>query len=266
MVRCPRCGTLVSEWAACCADCGLDVSNQPLDGASLPAIAGPRFSALGGSARPRGALLVVAVLLVVGAAAAGVTATAQRSGTGRAATSTLTGSPYASTVGRLVPPGHVQAGDMVGPVTLLDGRRFQLRFPPALGISSLGVSIAGRLELPAGSPTGLAVIASHATVAQIYGSARPRHTYLGLRNNRILLFDGIRGSAAVTYLVSPFGKWLLTVEAAGGAVGSAARPLSDQQRAIVARSIDAFEDPAGYLGVRPRPPPGLATAGAQGGA
>jgi hypothetical protein len=179
---------------------------------------------------------------------------------------TLVSFPYASTVGRYLPPNHVEGGEVVVPVTLLDGRRFEIAAPPRLAISGLAVAIEATITLGPGVPDRPAVIASHATVAQVFGRARPRRSYAGVDGSRVLLFDGLRGGAAVTYLVFRFGGWLLTVEDDGGTSASGPPPLTDGQRILLASSLAGSVDADGYLVLHARAPVALGAPGGLGSA
>jgi hypothetical protein len=259
VVRCPACGALVSEWAAACPRCGTDVRVAPLAGGADE----PDAAVAAWRRRRRWRVpAIVAVAVGVGAAAALGAATGG-SGRPRAAPATatvLTGLPYASTVGRYLPPSHEQGDREVVPVTLLDGRRFEVAFPPSLAvIDSLGVAIEDDITVGAANPVVLRVIATRATVHQLFGSAHPRRSYAGANGGRVLLFDGPPGSST-SYLVFRFGPWQLSVVDASDHPGrpSAAAPLTDRQRAAVASGIDGSVDADGFLVLQTRAPVALA--------
>jgi hypothetical protein len=259
VVRCQGCDALVSEWAATCPRCGRDVSGAPLvDGADERALSA-------GEARRRHRWrvpVIIVAALAVGTAAALAAATGTRSPAGPAPDTVLASFPYGSTVGRYVPPGSDQDGRVVVPVTLLDGRRFGLAFPASLGmIGSLGVAIEDEVTLGGANPAVERVIASHATIADVFGSAHPRHSYPGPGGTRVLLFDGPAGSGT-SYLVFRFGPWLLSVVDAARPGGPP--PLTDRQRVALASDIDASEDSAGFLVLRTRPPVAVAAPNTSG--
>jgi hypothetical protein len=206
--------------------------------------------------------VIIAAALAVGAAAALAAATRTPSTARAAPDAVLASFPYGSTVGRYLPPSsRDQDGRVVVPVTLLDGRRFDVAFPSSLGmIGSLGVAIEDEVTLGGPDPAVRRVIATRATVAAVFGSAHPRRSYPG-PGGRVLLFDGPAGSDT-SYLVFRFGPWLLSVVDAtrpGGPPG-----LTERQRAAVASGIDASEDAAGFLVLRTRPPVTVAAPGTSG--
>jgi len=201
---------LVSEWAATCPRCGTDVSAAPVaEGVREADVAAPRRG------RRWRVPAIVAVAVAVGAAAALGAATGGPSRPRASPATVLDSLPYASTVGRYLPPSREQGDGVVVPVTLLDGRRFELAFPASLAvIASLGVAVEDSITVGAANPVVLRVIATRATVAQVFGSAHPRRSYAGPEGGRVLVFDGPPGSST-SYLVFRFGPWLLSVLDAG---------------------------------------------------
>ena len=256
MVRCPGCDALVSEWAATCSRCGGDLSGAPLidpaGSRDLAAAEAPRRR------RWRGPV-IGAVAIAVGATAALAAATGGPSRAPAAPAPVLASLPYGSPVGRYLPPSREQAGEGVVPVTLLDGRRFQLSYPPQLGvIGSLEAAIEDKVTLGAAEPTVLRVIATRATVAAVFGSAHPRRSYRASDGSPVLEFDGPPRSST-SYLVFRFGPWLLSVVDAADRPGGP-QPLTDRDRAVLASSIDGSEDAAGYLVLSVHSPVAIAPA------
>jgi hypothetical protein len=236
----------------------LDLSAAPLvDEDARPAAAGAR--------RPHRwrVPVIIATALAVGAAAALAAATRTSPMARAAPDAVLASFPYGSTVGRYVPPSsRDQSGRVVVPITLLDGRRFDVAFPPSLGmIGSLGVAIEDEVTLGGPHAAVLRAIATRATVATVFGSAHPRRSYPGPGGGRVLLFDGPAGSDT-SYLVFRFGPWLLSVVDAtrpGGPPG-----LTNRQRAALASGIDGSEDGTGFLVLRTRPSVTVAAPGTSG--
>jgi hypothetical protein len=207
--------------------------------------------------------VIAAVAIAVGATAALAAATGGPSRARATPAPVLAGLPYGATVGRFLPPSSEQAGEAVVPVTLLDGRRFELVYPPQLGvIGSLEVAIEDKVTLGASEPTVLRVIATRATIAAVFGSAHPRRSYRASDSSRVLVFDGPPQSST-SYLVFRFGPWLLSVVDAADRPGGP-QPLTDRDRALLASSIGGSEDGAGYLVLRVRPPVAIAPPGTTG--
>ena len=252
---------LVSEWAATCPRCGTDVSAAPVaEGVREADVAAPRRG------RRWRVPAIVAVAVAVGAAAALGAATGGPSRPRASPATVLDSLPYASTVGRYLPPSREQGDGVVVPVTLLDGRRFELAFPASLAvIASLGVAVEDSITVGAANPVVLRVIATRATVAQVFGSAHPRRSYAGPEGGRVLVFDGPPGSST-SYLVFRFGPWLLSVLDAGDHPGRPRTPasLTDQQWAAVASAIDGSVDGDGFLVLRTRTPAAVAAPGTSG--
>jgi hypothetical protein len=248
VVRCPTCGSLVSEWAAACSACGGDVAGAPLVPGRVATGVRPR-------GRVRRALAVVGGLAIVAAAV-----TIWPAGRGREAAGEIPG---------LVPPFRQEGGTTVLAVTLLDGRRVDLRYPASLGIAQLGLTLGAEMRWPPATTAGdccwTHVSASRATIAEVYGTSRPLDTYPG-RGHPVGLFSasGRRlppGFAGSQNLVFQFSGWLVEVDTAAVGADGAPPPMSDADRRMWATELGASRGQGGYLLLRPLPPLALAPEG-----
>ena len=250
VVRCPSCGSLTSEWAAVCGQCGTDVSAQPLlpepDRASgRPGLLGPgsvRRALVGGA---------LALAVVIGAVVW------QASGTGP---------PSAAGAAPLVPPAVHAGATTVLSFDLLDGRPVQLRYPAQLGIAELGLTLTAMVQWPSAEPgcCTARVSASLVTHADAYGRARPLETYPGSGPHSLGLFSaqGRRlppGFTGSENLVFRFGGWLVEDDASNTGAGGTPT-MTRQDRALWASRLVAALRPGGYVTLTPRAPLTIAPA------
>ena len=250
VVRCPSCGSLTSEWAAVCGQCGTDVSAQPL----LPEP--DRASARGRLRAPRSgrrALAggVLALVVLVGAVVW------QASGPHP---------PSAAGAAPLVPPAVHEGATTVLSFDLLDGRPVQLRYPAQLGIAELGLTLTAIVQWPSANPgcCTARVSASHATLADAYGRTRPLETYRGSGPHSLGLFSaqGRRlppGYTGRENLVFRFGGWLVEVDASTPGQGDAPA-MTPQDRSLWAKRLGAAIRSGGYVTLAPRSPLAIAPA------
>jgi hypothetical protein len=278
MVRCPACGALVSEWAAVCGRCGADVGDQPLIASSAASLPAPTPASAARLASPFGRLAsllvrlrrglerrsrgrtrrVVALIGAVLVLVAGVTA--WRTSGGHPAGSV----PRVANLTSFVPSVRHHGGVALLAVTLLDGRRVELRYPSSLAIAQLGLTLGSEMRWPAAAGCcWTRVSASHATAATAYGTAVPLETYPGPGGNRVGLFDAVHrrlpsGIMGRQNLVFHFSGWLVEVDTS--AVGADGGPpeMSDQDRRMWAANLRASSAPGGYMVLQPRAPLALA--------
>ena len=232
-----------------CGRCGADVSAQPL--LPEPHRSGPMVLRAPGSVRRALGGGVLALAVVIGA----VVWQAIRSGP-----------PSAAGAAPLVPPAVHTGATTVLSFDLLDGRPVQLRYPAQLGIAELGLTLTAMVQWPSAQPgcCTARVSASHVTLADAYGRARPLETYPGSGPHSLGLFSaqGRRlppGFTGRENLVFRFGGWLVEVDASDPGAGDTpamARP----DRALWARRLGAATGPGGYVTLTPRAPLAIAPA------
>lgn len=250
VVRCPSCGSLASEWAAVCGQCGTDVSAQPLLAEPDRASGRPVLLASGSVRRALvgGALAAVAVIGALVWQASG------------------TDPPSAAGAAPLVPPAVRSGATTVLSFDLLDGRPVQLRYPAQLGIAELGLTLTALVQWPSAQPRCCTarVSASHVTLAAAYGRARPQETYPGRGPHSLGLFSaqGRRlppGFTGSENLVFRFGGWLVEVDASSPGAGDAPA-MTPRDRALWAGRLGAAIRAGGYLTLTPRAPLAIAPA------
>lgn len=146
------------------------------------------------------------------------------------------------------------------PVTLLDGRRLELRYPPDLDLAELGVLPVGGIDWPVRSDPfrccGSVLLVRYTTIDAVYGDAEPVATYPGADGRRVPYYHGSDAGRTTPfdYLVFEFGPWLVEVPDIQQPGGFEDRK-TEEERAAWARSLRANIDPNGYLMLNPAPPP-----------
>lgn len=170
-----------------------------------------------------------------------------------------TSPPGAAVADRFVPPTVRDGPEQVMPVTLLDGRRFELRYPPGLDLAGLGVLPVGGIDWPVRSEPfrccGSQLRVRYTTIEEVYGDAEPITTYPGADGRRVPYYQGSDAGRAAPfdYLVFEFGPWLVEVP-------NIQRPAdfedrkTEEELATWARSLQGHLDPDGYLVLDPAPP------------
>lgn len=254
-MRCPACGAFVSEWAAACRRCGADVTGEPLVGAQ------PAPAAQGGGTpsawtrwpQPRPLVVVFGVALALLA-------------TDIAAIPTIRTRPPSSSAAVLrpfVPPVRRDGSEVVLPVTLLDGRRLELRYPDELVVAQLGLTLATEIAWPVrGDPAQCCWVrlsASQATLAGAYGKVRPLATYRGATADRVTLVSSIGrrlppGFAGRRNLVFQVDGWLVEVDTSPMGLSGAPPQMTTTELRALATNLQPSRAPGGYVVVQPRPP------------
>ena len=171
--------------------------------------------------------------------------------------------------GPFVPPVRQEGGVDVVPLTLLDGRRLQLRYPPALGIAQLGLTLVTEMTWPVGATPSQCctarVSASRATIGGAYGTERPLATFPGAHGQVSLLSATGRrlppGFTGPQNLVFQFSGWLVEVDTSPTAADGVPPPMTGEDLRLWAADLRASGAPGGYLILDPRPPLALAAHG-----
>ncbi len=253
---------MVSEWAAVCGRCGADVSGEPL----VPNA--PRPPSVGGGHLTGGTEIRVtrkglrgarfASIGVAVAVVAAVTVAAWRTETDHGVHART-----AQAVVPFVPSTHSDGGTTVLAMTLLDGRRVELRYPSSLHLAQLGLTLATEIKWPAAaSPSTCCwtrVSASRATFAAAYGEAPPLATYRGERGQTVRLLSAVirrlpPGLTGSQNLVFQFAPWLVEVDTSAVGADGSPPPMTAQDRQMWAASLGASVGPGGYLVLHPRAP------------
>jgi photosystem II stability/assembly factor-like uncharacterized protein len=178
-------------------------------------------------------------LVIVIAAVAGILATRPNPGPSievRHNSSTTVPAPSSSVGDRFVPPTTIENGLVVLPVTLPDGERFTLRYPPAMRIAQLG--FAGGISV-----SGAQVLVNYTTIAHLYRDSKALATYPGANGGTVPVFQAYRpirvnGPPPGDEMAFQFGPWLARISLEG---------KTGAQRATLARSLTGTVDANGYL-------------------
>jgi hypothetical protein len=161
-----------------------------------------------------------------------------------------------------VPRVRQDGGVTVLPVTLLDGRVLELRYPSSLAVAQLGLTLSSEMRWPAGVSASRCcwtrLSASHATAIAAYGTAAPLETYSGTRGHPVWLFDAARrrlppGFTGDQNLVFQFSGWLVEVDTSAVGADGAPPDMSGQDRRMWAANLGASTS-GGYVVVHPRAP------------
>ncbi len=147
-------------------------------------------------------------------------------------------------------------------MTLLDGRRLELRYPPSAGIAQLGLTLAAEIRGPAGEAPSeccwARVSASHATIDGAYGGERPLAMYPGPHGPVWLLSAADRrlppGYTGDQNLVFQVSGWLVEVDTAPTAADGVPVPMTDADLRTWATNLRASAAAGGYLVLDPHPP------------
>jgi len=152
-------------------------------------------------------------------------------------------------------------------MTMLDGRRLELRYPPSLGIAQLGLTLAAEVSWPAGATPSQCcsaeVSASRATIVGAYGSERPLATYPGVEGRPVWLLGaaGRRlppGFTGSQNLVFQFSGWLVEVDTSPIAADGGPPLMTDEELRMWASNLRASAAAGGYLVLHPHRPLALA--------
>jgi len=151
-------------------------------------------------------------------------------------------------------------------VTLLDGRRLELRYPPPLGIARLGLTLAAEVSWPSGGASSACCLArvsvSRASIGAAYGGEQPLATYHGADGRVSLLSATDRrlppGFTGSQNLVFEFSGWLVEVNTSPIATDGAPPPMTAADLRLWATNLRAAPAAGGYLVLRPHTPLALA--------
>jgi len=174
--------------------------------------------------------------------------------------------PGAAVADRFVPPTFRDGPERVMPVTLLDGRRLELRYPPDLEVAELGVRPDGGIDWPVRSDPfrccGSVLQVRYTTIDAVYRDAEPITTYPGADGRPVAYYHGSDAGRTTPfdYLVFEFGPWLVEVPDIQ-APGDFEDRKTEEERATWARSLRGSIDPDGYLVLNPVPPLALQVEG-----
>lgn len=167
-----------------------------------------------------------------------------------------------SVSGRFVPPTNLDGNTVVLPVTVPDGRRFELRYPQALHIAEQGFSTGTTISSPhAESVPGRCcergVLVSYTTVTVAYGDAPVVGTYTSSDGQQARYYAP-RPSTTGLHAMEPgalvfqFGPWMVRVYdmQANDQTGL----MNDAERSQIAANLGGQIDENGYLILEPRGP------------
>ncbi len=184
----------------------------------------------------------------------------------------VTTMPIRSIDGRMIPRTSASGTTVVLPITLPDGRHYQLRYPSDVDIASLGLRMVAQVDSPVTAQGGNGPMGccnreftlSYATVADLYPAAAPIATYPGADGSSVLLFHASQRRSTPSpyptgdYLVFQFGPWVAEVWDSVPGSYAVVTPLDEAQRATWASQLRAEVDPDGFLVLRPQAPLQLA--------
>jgi hypothetical protein len=173
--------------------------------------------------------------------------------------------------GRFVPPTWTDGTTTVMNATLLDGRRYQLRYPASADLASLGVAVSGAVDWDArGGATlrccGRAVNARHLSLGEVWAGFLPTAVYEGADGSMVRYFDGAQAisdyyaTPKLDYLVFQFGTWQIAVYDVK-TPGDFEDRMTETERATWARSLGGRVTSDGYLVLEPRVPLQASPAG-----
>jgi hypothetical protein len=215
--------------------------------------------------------VIVAVVAIIAGIAAGQRSNGPEisvpgSTTIAAPTPTTSTSAPNSVDERFVPPTTIENGKVVLPVTLPDGETFTVRYPPSMKIAQLGFTSGINLNWPEStSPVCCGEVAeiSYATIADVYGNAKPLAVYRGPNGESVPLFNVPRPPGLAPAgptgpnreLAFQFGPWLVRV---GDGVEQphsfSVVPFTGEQLVTWAQSLTGTVDTNGYLVLHARAP------------
>ncbi|MEO8692917.1 MAG: hypothetical protein ABI658_05335 [Acidimicrobiales bacterium] len=168
--------------------------------------------------------------------------------------------------GRMIPATGRDGTTVRLPITLPDGRRYELRYPDSIDLAALGVRIYTTVDWPLrGAGTGPLLCCSreftltYATIAELYPGAIPLASYRGADGAPVLLFHAAQRTSTPSpyttadYLVFQLGPWVAEVWDNVPASANV-EPLDEQQRGTWASQLRAHIDPDGFVVLQPEAP------------
>jgi hypothetical protein len=174
----------------------------------------------------------------------------------------LSGVGEAKEEGRFVPWARSEGDSQVIPVTLPDGRNLEVRAPTELQLPESGIRTFAALDWPTRKDPfqccsrGLSI--SYRTIAATYGKAKPIKTYRGVHGTKVPYYsfspDGLPNA---NYLVFQFGPWMVQVydyRQQDRATTGVEEPMTDHERATLARRLEGLVDGRGFLVLEARKP------------
>lgn len=218
-------------------------------------------------------VLAIAAVLVVAVGAFVVAVRRSDDPSRLVAGPSVTRSAVRSIDGRMVPATTVAGDSVMLPLTLPDGRRYELSYPQGVDLAALGLRFFVQIDWPV-SPQGVSgppmqccdreLTLSYTTVAELYPAASPISTYRGADGAAVLLLHGSQRRSPPSpyptgdYLVFQFGPWVAEVWDSVPGSFAVVTPLDEAERVTFAAQLRADVDPDGFLVLRPQAPLKLA--------
>jgi hypothetical protein len=169
----------------------------------------------------------------------------------------------------MIPATRVLGNTVVLPITMPDGRHYELSYPADVDIASLGLRMFAQVDWPV-TPQGASAppmqccdrefMLSYTTVAELYPGATPVRSYPAADGSSVLLFHGAQRRTPPSpyptgdYLVFQFGPWVAEVWTGVPTSYAVVTPLDEAQRATWASQLRAVVDPDGFLVLQPQAP------------
>jgi hypothetical protein len=144
-------------------------------------------------------------------------------------------------------------------MTLLDGRRMELRYPRRLEFARLGLRVGTSVDWPVRRDPlrccGRVIGAQFTTIAKVYRGAKPIKVYSGARGRRVPYYRASDAgqTVALNYLVFQFGPWMVEVYDVQRP-GDFEDRMTDTERARWARNFDGHVGRDGFLVLKARKP------------
>lgn len=164
---------------------------------------------------------------------------------------------------RFVPSATIRGGTATLGVTIPDGRRLRLRYPKALALAQLGVSLSVQVDWSVRPDPvrccGKQLALARTRAADLF-AGEPLQTYPGAAGQPVRLFHASQRrdanvGMALDYLVFQFGPWLVEVyDLQHPQPNDYESRMTDAERSTWARSLSGRVDRDGYLVVTARPP------------
>ena len=169
--------------------------------------------------------------------------------------------------GRMVPATGRDGATVLLPITLPDGRRYELRYPDTVDLAALGIRMFVKVDWPLRAPgngplpcCSREFALTYTTVAQLYPGAAPVSTYTAAGGTPVLLFHAAQRVTAPSpyptadYLVFQLGPWVAEVWDSVPASFASVEPLDEQQRSVWASQLRASIDADGFVVLHPQAP------------
>ena len=160
---------------------------------------------------------------------------------------------------RFVPSTRIEGETAILPMTLLDGRRMELRYPRRLELARLGLRVGTSVDWPVRRDPlrccGRVIGAQFTTIAKVYRGAKPIRVYSGARGRRVPYYRASDAgqTVALNYLVFQFGPWMVEVYDVQRP-GAFEDRMTDTERARWARNFDGHVGRDGFLVLKARKP------------